>query len=128
MLAYHSRRMHALIVLALALIAAVAIYGLAASNTVPDSGAGDGTGTISGYTISNVAYTLNATTPSDIDKVTFTVTPGGSAGAPTVVKAKLVSTSSTYSNCTNTSGTTWECSFTGVTVAAADELRVIATQ
>jgi hypothetical protein len=120
-------RLRLLASFALLLILSAAAYGFAAANTVPASGAGDGAGAITGYTISNVQYALNATTPANIDSVSFTVTPGGSAAAPTTVKAKLVSSSTSYSTC-SLSGSTWTCTFTGVTAAAADELRVIAAQ
>jgi len=109
------------------LILSAAAYGFAAANTVPVSGAGDGSGTITGYTVSAVKYNLNATTPANIDSVSFTLTPVGAAGAPTTVKAKLVSSSTTYSTCTLATPT-WTCTVTGVTALAADELRVIAAQ
>ena len=117
-----------LVMFGLILLLSAVAYGLAAANTVPASGAGDGSNTISGYTVTNVTLTLNATNPAYIDKVTFTVTPGAGAAAPATVKAKLVSTSSTWFSCTNTSGTTWDCTVTGVTATAADELRVVAAQ
>ena len=120
-------RLRLLASIAMLLILSAAAYGFAAANTVPASGAGDGAGTITGYTVGAVQYTLNATTPSNIDSVSFTLTPSGAAGAPTTVKAKLVSSSSTYSACT-LAGTTWTCNVTGVMAAAADELRVIAAQ
>jgi hypothetical protein len=120
-------RLRILATTAIVLILSATAYGFAAANTVPASGAGDGAGVITGYAISNVKYALNATTPANIDSVSFTVTPGGSAAAPTTVKAKLVSSSTTYSACSLT-GSTWTCTFTGVTAAAADELRVIAAQ
>jgi hypothetical protein len=128
MFGYHVPRLRTLAMIALLLVLSAAAYGFAAANTVPNSGAGDGSGTITGYVITDVRYTLNATNPANIDSVSFTVTPGGTAAAPTSVKAKLVSTSSTYSSCTNTAGTTWSCAVTGVTALAADELRVIAAQ
>jgi len=128
MFASYVPRLRTLALLALLLVLSAVAYGFAAANTVPDSGAGDGSGTITGYVISNVRYTLNATNPANIDSVSFTVTPGGTAAAPTSVKAKLVSTTSTYSSCTNTSGTTWSCAVSGVTAQQADELRVIAAQ
>src|SRR5437867_13444473 len=109
-----------LVMVGLILLLCTVAYGFAAANTVPTSGAGDGSNTISGYTITNVAYTLNTTNPANIDKVTFTVTPGAGAAAPSTVKAKLVSSSSTWSSCTNTSGTTWDCTVSGVTATAAD--------
>ncbi len=58
--------------LVLALILSASVYGFAAANTVPDTKAGDGSGTISGYTITNVVYDLGAD-PSTIDGVDFTL-------------------------------------------------------
>lgn len=104
-----------------------AMQALTASNTVTADKAGDGSSTITGYTISAVAYALNATDPQNIDTLTFTT----SALANTV-KARLVATGSWYP-CTTTNGptnTTWTCATTSpqVTVSAADELRVVATE
>lgn len=114
------------LIAALAMLAAVAVYGLAASNTVPSGQVGDGAGTISGYTVSDVTYTLNATTPSSLDEVHFTL----DASASTV-KIKLVSAGSTWYTCaldTSTVGepNDWECDTTGATVAASNELKVVA--
>ncbi len=121
-------RIRLFVILGVALILAVAAYGFAAANTVPGSGAGDGQGTISGYTIGNVKYTLDAN-PLNIASVSFTVAPDVATNpAPTTVKAKLVSSGTSYFDCTNPSGTTWSCPVTGVTVLAANELRVIAAQ
>jgi hypothetical protein len=120
-------RLRLLASIAMLLILSAAAYGFAAANTVPASGAGDGAGTITGYTVGAVKYNLNATNPANIDSVSFTLAPVGAAGAPTTVQAKLVSTSTTYSTCTLASAT-WTCNVTGVTALAADELRVIAAQ
>ncbi len=95
----------------------------AASNTVPNGNAGEGSGTVSGYTVSNVQYHLNATTPSNIDSVSFTL----NAAAGTVI-IKLVSSGSTYYSCSNTSGMNWSCTTTGATVTPTDQLTVISTQ
>ena len=59
----------------LALAVASGVYAYAATNTVPSSNAGSGSGTISGYTVSNIAYTLNSTTPTNLDQVAFTIAP-----------------------------------------------------
>jgi hypothetical protein len=102
---------------------AAGAYAFTASNTVPASSAGSGSGTITGYTVSTVAYQLNATTPSDIDSVTFTL----SANASTV-KAKVVSASTTYTSCTVLGGVNATCDFSpDVAVTSADQLSVIAT-
>ena len=60
-------------ILVVAAALATGAYAFTATNTVPDSSAGSGSGTISGYTVSAIAYQLNATTPSDIDSMTFTL-------------------------------------------------------
>ena len=109
-----------------ALIAAVCVaagaYAFTASNTVPGSDAGAGSGTISGYTVSNVAYTLGAV-PTNMDAVTFTL--DKAAGT---VKAQVQSGGSWYA-CSNTSGNDWSCDTTSpqATVQPADQLTVVAT-
>jgi hypothetical protein len=110
-----------------ALVVAVALgtgaYAFTATNTVPNSSAGSGSGTISGYTVSAVQYQLNATTPSDIDSMTFTL----NASASTV-KAKVVSGSTSYTNCSIAGGVNVTCDFSpDIAVTTADELSVIAT-
>lgn len=109
--------------LAVAVALGTGAYAFTATNTVPTSSAGSGSGTISGYTVSNVAYTLNATTPSNIDSMTFTL----SANA-TTAKAKIVSASTTYTDCTIAGGVNVTCDFSpDIAVTSADQLSVIAT-
>ncbi|MEE8422010.1 MAG: hypothetical protein V3S31_04445 [Dehalococcoidia bacterium] len=73
----------------LAVLAAVAIFSVGgaaftAANTVPTSSAGEGTGVISGYTITAIAYTLNATDRSFIDTVAFTATADNASAGTTL--------------------------------------------
>ncbi len=42
-------------------------YAFTASNTVPATTVGAGAGAVSGYTVTNLHYALNATTPANID-------------------------------------------------------------
>jgi len=104
------------------LVFATAAFAFAASNTVPVTRAGEGFSVTSGYDVTAVHYNLNATTASNIDSVTFTLNAPASS-----VKIRLVAASGTYYSCTN-AGLNWTCTTTGATVAAADELRVIATE
>jgi hypothetical protein len=109
-----------------AALVALAAYAFTASNTVPPTNAGEGSGTISGYTVSSVVYTLNATDPSKIDKVAFTL-----SSAASTVKAKVVASSTTYQDCTVSGGTSVACDWAAAsepTVASADQLTVIAVQ
>ena len=115
------RRMVLIVAFAAAL--ALATYAFTASNVVPGTKAGKGEGTISGYTVSGVAYTL-AANPANVDSVAFTL-----SSAATTVKAKLVQASSTYTNCSVSGGTSVTCDFSpDVSVVSADELSVVAVQ
>lgn len=106
-----------------ATVLAAGAYAYTAANTVEASRAGDGAAAISGYAVSSVQYTLDATDPSAIDAVSFTTD-----AAASTVKAKVISTATDYTDCTSADGTNWSCDFaTNPSVAAADELTVIAT-
>ncbi len=112
----------------LVLMLAAVTYGFAAANTVPDGGAGDGQGTVSGYTIGNVTYNLLATDPGKVASVSFTVTPNGTAPAASVVKITLDGT--TWTDCT-AGATSWTCTFAAgsePTVLSVSQLRVVATE
>ena len=117
-------RRRTLVVSLVAFALACGVYAYAATNTVPGTTAGTGSGAISGYTVSAVAYTLNATTPTNLDQVAFTITPA----AATTVKAQLAAGGSWYS-CTNSAGSV-TCNTTSpqATAAAATQLTVVATQ
>jgi hypothetical protein len=119
-----SLHLRLLLVLVLVVLAATGAYVFTASNTVPATNAGSGSGVISGYTITGVAYNLNATDPNNIDTTTFTIAPA-SAGT---VKIQLVS-GGTWYDCTNTAGSV-SCDTTvgtQATVSPANQLTVVAT-
>jgi hypothetical protein len=108
-----------LMVFALATVA----YAYAAANTVPASSAGDGSGVISGYTISSIVYQLDAANPANIHIITFTL----SAAAGTVQVS--VTGAAPYQSCAIAGGTNVTCTFAvEPTVLSATSLRVIATQ
>jgi len=100
------------------------IWVLAASNTVPATKAGDGSGTASGYSVSLVEYILNSD-PSKIDQVNFTLD-----GSSTTVKVKLDASTTTFYSCTVITGNKWGCATTDpqLTVLDADILDVLAMQ
>jgi hypothetical protein len=112
-----------LAVLGLAVLGVFA-SAFAAANTVPPTKAGDGAGAITGYTVTNVKYTLNGANPRNIDDVRFdldSIPPVGST-----MKIKLVAAGSTYYDCTNV-GLALTCVTTSpqADVASANELRVV---
>lgn len=116
----------ALIILVLAVVA----FGYAAANVVPESGAGEGVGTISGYTIDNIAYTLLAADPTSVSSVTFEVTPTSGAEAPTQVKIS-VDSGSTWIDCTGPTTNAWACAFTVGSepeISTLSSMQVVAVQ
>jgi hypothetical protein len=113
-------------------LVAAGTYAFTASNTVPTSTTGAGASTVSGYTVSGVHYALNATTPANIDSLTFTVSPviPSASSGKVVVQAALSTGGPTNYNCTtDTTGALVTCPttspqltaalLTGVTVVAA---------
>lgn len=109
-----------LFVLFVVVALAAAAYAFAASNTVPATKAGDGSGAVSGYTVTGVVYTLNGSDPSTLDSVAFDL-----GAAATQVQVQLVASGSWYA-CALDTGTVWECDTTGLTVSSIDQLRVVA--
>lgn len=118
------RRFRYIAALIAAVCVAVGAYAFTASNTVPGTNAGAGSGAISGYTVSNVAYTLGAT-PTDLAAVAFTL--DKAAGT---VKAQVQTGGSWYTCSNGGSGNNWSCDTTSpqATVQPADQLTVVATQ
>jgi hypothetical protein len=119
-----------------ATISAVAIgggiYAFTATNTVPNTTAGAGSGAVSGYTVTNLHYNLNATTPANIDSLTFTISPAvpSTSTGKVVIQAALSTGGPTSYTCTtDATGATVTCptaspqltaaTLIGVTVVAA---------
>lgn len=90
-------------------------YAFTASNTVPATIAGAGSGTVSGYTVTNIHYALDATTPVNVDSMTFTISPSipsTSTGKVIASVALTVGGPTTYACTTNTAGDTATCATT----------------
>ena len=101
-------------------------YAYTASSTVPNTNAGDGAGTISGYVVSTVKYNLNSSNPQNIDSVTFNLDSTPVSGS--TIKMQLATAGSWYS-CTNVAAAV-TCTTTSpqATVVAATNLRVVVAQ
>lgn len=96
------------------------IYAFASSNSEPGT-FGESTGTISGWTVSNIDYQLSDN-PSFVKSVNFDL----DAPARTV-SVKLDTKSNVYANCTNVSTYHWQCDFpAGVRLSSMDEFRMVA--
>lgn len=112
------------------LVLAVIAFGYAAANIVPESGAGEGVGTVSGYTVANIDYALLTTDPTKVTSVTLDVTPTSGAQAPDDVKIS-VDSGTTWITCTGPTTNNWACAFaTGSEpdVSAITSMQVVAAQ
>jgi hypothetical protein len=121
-------RPRTLFLITLVLLLAAVTYGFAAANTMPTvSNAGDGSVTVSGYTVSNIHYNLVAGNPRNVASVTFDLAPDDGGGTPASVQARLGS-SAGWSACTETATPgTWNCVASGtISVLSVDELTVVA--
>ncbi len=106
--------------LLISLVAGSASFALAYSN-LEAGPRGNGGGEISGWTVSNIHYTLSAD-PSQMSAVEFDLdTPAGE------VKVRLGDSESRYFSCAHTGSNHWRCSLSGVSAASATGLQVIAT-
>jgi hypothetical protein len=107
------------------IILSMVIYGFAAANVVPGSFAGDGSGAISGYTISAIHYGLNAANPGNIDNVIFTLSAAPAAGS--TIKISLDGTN--WYTCSNiTTAATCITTAPQATALLATNLRVVVAQ
>ncbi len=124
--------MKTIIGIVVAMAIAGGAYAFTAANTVPATTAGAGSGVVSGYTVTNIHYGLDATTPANIDTLTFNVSPViPNTGAGKVIAQTTLSTGgpNNYTCTTDTTGAVVTCAttspqltatlLTGVTVVAA---------
>jgi len=122
MIRRNKRAWQLILTIALMVLLATGAYAVTATNVVPATKAGDGSGPVSGYTISNVVYTLDNTSPQNIASWQFDLD-----AAASTVQSKLVSASGAYTACVHGAGFHWTCTLS-TTVASANQLRVIAVQ
>jgi hypothetical protein len=107
---------------AIALAIGGGAYAFTASNTVPATTAGAGSGVVSGYTVTNLHYSLNATAPGNIDSLTFTINPlvpSTSSGKVIISAALSTGGPTTYTCTTDTTGATVTCATTSPQLTAA---------
>ena len=129
----NKRTLSILVAVGISLAIGGGAYAFTASNTVPATTVGAGAGAVSGYTVTNLHYVLDATTPTNIDSLTFTISPAiPSTGSGKVIVSAALSTGGpiNYTCTTDTPGVTVTCAtvtptqltaalLTGVTVVAA---------
>ena len=100
-------------------------FGFAASNSMPATRSGDGSGPISGYTVSRVRYRLRPANPALVNYLTLRLNTSA-----TTVRVQLWSGGPSLT-CRRTSGNNWRCPRTGSAMAPVVQLaglRVVAAQ
>lgn len=109
-----------------AAIIAASVFAFTASNTVPESKAGEGTEVITGYVVDSIHYTLNASDPSKVDAVSFNLDTAPVSGG--TIKARLSNTGSWYT-CSNV-GVAVSCTTTvpQATTVTSNQLSVVVAQ
>lgn len=110
-----------------AAIVAAAVFAFTASNTVPESKAGEGAGAITGYVVDSIHYTLNAADPSKVDSVSFNLDSAPVAGG--VIRVRLNPGGGSWYNCTNV-GVAVTCVTTApqATTSTSTQLSVVVAQ
>lgn len=102
-------------------ISASATYAFASNGTGLPATGGDGLSGISGYEMSNVTYSFNASDAGKIDFVSFKLN-----AAAASVRIKLVSSETNWYNCVALGNNNWTCNTNGATTASANQLRLVA--
>jgi len=124
------RNFKVLLIALLAIVVAGGVYGFAAANTVPDTAAGYKASTVSGYTITNIAYDLDATDPTLVDAITFLAAPSTGTLVAAVVKLQTA-TGGAWTNCSLVAGTapsmTVTCTYGSLPLADVTALNVVAS-
>jgi hypothetical protein len=118
-----------LLVLVVVVIAGSA-YAFAAQNTVADSAAGYKASVVPGYTVTSIAYDLNATDPTLVDKITFLISPSSGTLVAAIVKIQTA-TGGAWTDCVLVAGTapsmTVTCTTTSLPLANVTALNVVAS-
>jgi hypothetical protein len=69
------RNLKVLLIAVFVIAVAGSAYAFAAANTVPDTTAGSGASSVSGYTVSDIVYDLDQANPTIVDVITFSISP-----------------------------------------------------
>ena len=124
------RNFKVLMIALVAIVVAGSAYAFAAQNTIADSAAGYKASVVPGYTVTNVAYDLNATDPTLVDKITFLISP--TSGTVVAAIAKLqTATAGDWTDCVLVAGTapsmTATCTVTGLPLANVTAINIVAS-
>ena len=124
------RNFKVLMIAMIAIIVAGSAFAFAAQNTVPDSAAGYKSTVVPGYTVTNIAYDLNATDPTLVDKITFLISPSSGTVVAALVKLQTA-TAGAWTDCALVAGTapsmTVTCTVTDLALIDVTAMNIVAS-
>jgi uncharacterized membrane protein len=124
------RNFKILMIALVTVIVAGGAFAFAAQNTVADSAAGYQASVVPGYTVTNIAYDLNATDPTLVDKITFLISPSSGTVVAAITKLQTV-TGGAWTDCVLVAGTapsmTATCTVTSLPLANVTALNIVAS-
>jgi hypothetical protein len=116
------RNIKVMLIVLVVLVIAGGAYGFAAANTVAPSAGGYSANVVSGYTVTDIKYDLNATDPTKVDKILFDVSPTSGTVVAAIVKVQTA-TGGNWTDCTLVAG---EAPLVAATCTFADPILTFA--
>ncbi|MEP7133810.1 MAG: hypothetical protein ABI904_02640 [Chloroflexota bacterium] len=124
------RNMKVLLIALVVLVVAASSYAFAASNTVADSAAGYKANVVPGYTVTGIVYDLDATDPTTIDAINFSISPSSGTVVAAIVKLQTAD-AGTWKDCTLVAGTApamlVTCTYGSLSLDAVTALNIVAS-
>ncbi len=124
------RNVKFLFVILAVLVIAGSAYAFAAANTVPDSAAGYKANIVDGYSVTNIVYDLDATDPTLVDAIKFSVSPSSGTVVAAIVKVQTA-TGGAWTDCTLVAGTapamSVTCTYGALNLVDVTALNIVAS-
>jgi hypothetical protein len=125
-----SRSLKVLLFILALIVLGGSAYAFAASNTIAASAAGYKASEVPGYSVTSIVYDLDATDPTTIDKITFTISPLSGSAAAALVKLQTADGGS-WTDCTLAAGAgsamNVACTFGSLAVDELTALNIVAS-
>jgi hypothetical protein len=125
-----ARTFKVMLVALVVLVLAGSAYAFAAANTIADSAAGYKDAAVSGYAVTGVVYDLDATDPTTVDAIKFSISPTTGDVVAAIVKIQTVD-AGTWKDCTLAAGTApamaVTCTYGALELADITALNVVAS-
>jgi hypothetical protein len=124
------RNFKVLLIALVVIVVASSAYAFAAANTVTESAAGYAASTVPGYAVTAVAYDLNTTNPTLVDKITFLISPISGTVVAAIAKIQT-SDAGAWTDCVLVAGTapsmTATCTVTSLPLVEVTALNIVAS-